>query len=98
MKTNVAQKLIGSHLVQGKMSPGEEIGIAIDQALTQDATGSLVMLELEAMGLQRARTALSVQYVDHTCLIVPANRAGSRPASHTPIEMLSSCTSRPTKS
>ncbi|WP_200822110.1 aconitate hydratase [Caballeronia arvi] len=68
MKENVAQKLIGSHLVQGKMSPGEEIGIAIDQTLTQDATGTLVMLELEAMGLQRAKTSLSVQYVDHNLI------------------------------
>lgn len=47
------------------MIPGEMIGIRIDQTLTQDATGTLVMLELEAMGLQRARTEVSVQYVDH---------------------------------
>ncbi|HEY3473905.1 MAG TPA: aconitate hydratase, partial [Anaerolineales bacterium] len=47
------------------MTPGEMIGIRIDQTLTQDATGTLVMLELEAMGLQRARTEVSVQYVDH---------------------------------
>ena len=68
MKMNVAQKLIKSHLVQGKMKTGEEIGIAIDQTLTQDATGTLVMLELEAMGLQRAKTSLSVQYVDHNLI------------------------------
>ena len=52
MGKNVAQKLIESHLVEGKMIPGEEIGIKIDHTLTQDATGTMVMLELEAMGLK----------------------------------------------
>jgi len=68
MSLNVAQKLIQSHLVQGEMKPGEEIGIRIDQTLTQDATGTLVMLELEAMGLDRVKTELSVQYVDHNII------------------------------
>jgi aconitate hydratase len=62
---NVAQKLIQSHLVKGSLAPGEEIALRIDQTLTQDATGTFVMLELEAMGLERARTELSAQYVDH---------------------------------
>ncbi len=65
MGKNIAQKLIESHLVEGDMSPGSEIGITIDQTLTQDATGTMVMLELEAMGLDRAKTEVSVQYVDH---------------------------------
>lgn len=65
---NVTQKLIESHLISGKMVPGEEIGIRIDQTLTQDATGTLVMLELEAMGLDRAKTEMSCQYVDHNLL------------------------------
>ena len=65
MKQNGARKLILSHLVAGKMKVGEEIGIRIDQTLTQDATGTLVMLELEAMGLDRVKTELSAQYVDH---------------------------------
>ena len=65
MALNVSQKLIQSHLLEGEMIPGEMIGIRIDQTLTQDATGTLVMLELEAMGLRRARTEISVQYVDH---------------------------------
>lgn len=65
---NVTQKLIQSHLVEGAMTPGEEIGLRIDQTLTQDATGTLVMLELEAMGLDRVRTELSAQYVDHNLL------------------------------
>lgn len=65
---NVTQKLIKSHLVDGDMEPGTEIGIRIDQTLTQDATGTLVMLELEAMGLDKAKTDLSCQYVDHNLL------------------------------
>ena len=62
---NVARQLIAAHLVEGTMRPGSEIGLRIDQTLTQDATGTLVMLELEAMGLDRVRTEISVQYVDH---------------------------------
>ena len=68
MRRNVARKLIQSHLVAGKMKVGEEIGIRVDQTLTQDATGTLVMLELEAMGLDRVKTELSAQYVDHNLL------------------------------
>src|SRR5680860_1152915 len=68
MALNVAQKLISKHLLEGEMSPGQEIGIRIDQTLTQDATGTLVMLELEAMGLDRVRTDVSVQYVDHNLI------------------------------
>lgn len=65
MPMNVAQKLIASHLVEGEMKAGDEVGIRIDQTLTQDATGTLVMLELEAMRLDRVKTEVSVQYVDH---------------------------------
>ena len=68
MSFNVTRKLIGSHLVSGEMTPGEEIAIHIDQTLTQDATGTLVMQELEALGLDRVRTEVSVQYVDHNLL------------------------------
>src|SRR5437588_7647367 len=68
MGQNVAQKLIESHLVEGEMTPGEEIGLRIDQTLTQDATGTMVMLELEALDLDRVRTELSAQYVDHNLL------------------------------
>ncbi len=68
MPENVTQKLIGSHLVSGSMTPGDEIAIRIDQTLTQDATGTLVMQELEALELDRARTEVSVQYVDHNLL------------------------------
>jgi aconitate hydratase len=65
---NAAQQLIAAHLVSGEMTPGTEIGLRIDQTLTQDATGTMVMLELEALGLDRARTEASVQYVDHNLL------------------------------
>lgn len=68
MPRNVAQKLIADHLVEGSLEPGAEIGLRVDQTLTQDATGTMVMLELEAMGLDRIRTELSVQYVDHNLL------------------------------
>lgn len=65
---NVAQKLFDSHLLIGEMNPGTEIGIKIDQALLQDATGTLVQLELEGMGLDKAKTEVAVQYVDHNLL------------------------------
>ena len=68
MAKNVTQKLIESHLIEGEMKAGEEIGLKIDQALLQDATGTLVQLELEAMGLDRAKTEVAVQYVDHNLL------------------------------
>ncbi|OGT43102.1 MAG: aconitate hydratase [Gammaproteobacteria bacterium RIFCSPHIGHO2_12_FULL_37_34] len=68
MPLNVTQQLIQSHLVTGKMHPGEEIALKVDQTLCQDATGTLVMLELEAMGLNRVETELSAQYVDHNLI------------------------------
>ncbi len=68
MAMNVTQKLIESHLVSGKMIPGEEIGLKIDQSLTQDATGTMVMLELEALDIEQVKTELSAQYVDHNLL------------------------------
>ncbi|GAA1216649.1 aconitate hydratase [Prauserella alba] len=68
MPRNVAQKLIADHLVAGTMTPGEEIALRIDQTLTQDATGTLVMQELEALDLDRTRADVSVQYVDHNLL------------------------------
>jgi aconitate hydratase len=64
----VTRKLIDDHLVGGEPVAGEEIALRIDQTLTQDATGTLVMQELEALGLERARTDVSVQYVDHNLL------------------------------
>ncbi|GLY42805.1 aconitate hydratase [Amycolatopsis sp. NBRC 101858] len=75
MGQNVARKLIAAHLVSGEMTPGQEIALRIDQTLTQDATGTLVMLELEALGLDRARTEVSVQYVDHNLLQTDSKNA-----------------------
>src|SRR5215831_17653090 len=68
MPLSVARKLLESHLVEGRLGPGSEVGLRIDQTLTQDATGTLVMLELEAMRLDRVRTEVSAQYVDHNLL------------------------------
>ncbi|MFP3854575.1 MAG: aconitate hydratase [Anaerolineales bacterium] len=68
MGLNVTKKIIREHLVEGEIKPGEEIGLRIDQTLTQDATGTLVMLELEAMGIDRVQTEVSVQYVDHNLI------------------------------
>ncbi|SHF19677.1 aconitase [Microbulbifer donghaiensis] len=68
MAKNLAQKLIDSHLVSGSLEPGSPIELKIDQTLTQDATGTMVMLEFEALGLPRVKTELSAQYVDHNLL------------------------------
>jgi aconitate hydratase len=68
MPLNVAQKLITAHLVDGSLRPGTPIAHKIDQTLTQDATGTLVMLALEALGIDRVRTEVSAQYVDHNLL------------------------------
>jgi len=65
---NLAQKLIKSHLVSGEMEPGKEIGLKIDHVLQQDATGTLVMLELEAFNLAHSKAEVAVQYVDHNLL------------------------------
>ncbi|MDT8323334.1 MAG: aconitate hydratase [Bacteroidota bacterium] len=68
MPYTATEKLIYAHLVEGTMTPGSEIGLRIDQTLTQDATGTLVMLEFERMGIPRVRTELSAQYVDHNLI------------------------------
>ncbi len=68
MGDTLAQKLIRSHLVSGEMRVGEEIGIRIDQTLTQDATGTMAYLEFEAMGIPRVKTERSVAYIDHNTL------------------------------
>ncbi len=68
MPDNVARSILEDHLVDGEMVPGTPIGLRIDQTLTQDATGTLVMLELEAMDLDRVKTQVSVQYVDHNLI------------------------------
>ncbi len=68
MKRNLTQKILSDHLVEGQLSPGREIGLRIDHTLLQDATGTLAMLEFEALGLPAVKTELAVQYVDHNIL------------------------------
>src|SRR4051812_37009467 len=65
MALNVAQKLIQSHLLDGEMRVGSEIALKVDQTLLQDVLGTLVMLELEVMGIERVKVGLAAQYVDH---------------------------------
>ena len=68
MPKNLTRKILERHLVDGRLVPGEEIGIRIDQILLQDATGTVAMLEFEAMGLDGVKSELAVQYVDHNIL------------------------------
>ncbi|MFA4874075.1 MAG: aconitate hydratase, partial [bacterium] len=65
MGRNIVQKVLADHLREGKLVAGEEIGIRIDQTLTQDATGTMAYLQFEAMGMKEIKTDLSVSYVDH---------------------------------
>ena len=62
---NVTEKILRAHLVSGEPVVGQEVGIRIDQTLTQDATGTMAYLQFESMGIDRAKTELSVSYVDH---------------------------------
>ncbi len=68
MGYTIAQKIIKNHLVCGEMTAGKEIGLRIDQTLTQDATGTMAYLQFEAMGIDRVKTELSVAYIDHNTL------------------------------
>ncbi|MBQ6583471.1 MAG: aconitate hydratase [Mogibacterium sp.] len=68
MGKTIAQKIIEAHLLSGSMKIGEEIGLRIDQTLTQDATGTMAYLEFESMGVPQVRTERSVAYIDHNTL------------------------------
>ena len=68
MGYTLSQKIIKAHLVSGDMTPGREISLRIDQTLTQDATGTMAYLQLEAMNIPRVKTELSVAYIDHNTL------------------------------
>ncbi len=68
MAKNVTTKIISANLVEGRLVPGEEIALRIDQTLTQDTTGTMVYLEFEALGFPRAKTKRSVAYIDHNTL------------------------------
>lgn len=65
---NLTHKIIRAHLVAGEMTPGSEIGLRIDQTLTQDATGTMAWLQFEALGLPRVKAELALSYVDHNTL------------------------------
>jgi aconitate hydratase len=68
MGKNIFEKILETHLVSGKFVPGEEIGIHIDQTLTQDATGTMTYLQFEAMDVAQVKTELSVSYIDHNTI------------------------------
>ena len=68
MGMTIAEKIISAHLVDGEMKKGQDIGLRIDQTLTQDATGTMAYLEFEAMGVDRVKTERSVAYIDHNTL------------------------------
>ncbi len=68
MPKNLTHKILESHLVIGKLVAGEEIAIRIDQVLLQDATGTMAMLEFEALGIEKIKAELAVQYVDHNII------------------------------
>ncbi len=68
MGLSLAQKIIKEHISQGEAVVGQEVGLRIDQTLTQDATGTAAYLQFEAMGVQRVQTELSVSYVDHNTI------------------------------
>ncbi len=68
MGLTIAQKIIKDHMISGEMTVGSDIGLKIDQTLTQDATGTMAYLEFEAMGVPRVKTEKSVAYIDHNTL------------------------------
>jgi len=68
MGKNIVEKILAGHLVSGNLAPGDEIGIRIDQTLTQDATGTMAYLQFEAMNVVKVKTELSVSYIDHNTI------------------------------
>ena len=68
MAKNLTYKILAAHLIEGKLTPGEEIAIKIDHSLLQDATGTMAMLEFEALGIESVKVELAAQYVDHNTL------------------------------
>lgn len=75
MGMNVTQKILNEHLVSGEMKAGNEIGIRIDQVLTQDATGTMAYLQFESMGKKKIKAELAVSYVDHNTIQVGSENA-----------------------
>jgi aconitate hydratase len=75
MKNTMAQKILKEHLVEGTIEEGAEIGLSIDQTLTQDATGTMVYLEFESLGLDTVKSAVAVSYVDHNIIQTDSRNA-----------------------
>src|SRR3989304_4403266 len=74
MGYNVTQKLVASHLLEGKMEAGEEISLRVDQVLLQDATGTMACMELEQLGADRLWVPFGIVYVDHNTLAVDSKK------------------------
>ena len=85
MGLTLCEKIIKSHLVDGEYAPGNEVGIRIDQTLTQDATGTMAYLELEAMDIDKVKTELSVAYIDHNTLQTGFENANVVFVTHAPV-------------
>lgn len=75
MGKSLTQKILGEHIVEGKFEVGEEIGIKIDQTLTQDATGTMAYLQFEALGISKVKTELSLSYIDHNTIQIDFENA-----------------------
>jgi len=75
MKDTIAEQILSEHVVEGELAAGEEIGLTIDQALTQDATGTMVYLEFESLGLPRVKSQVAVSYVDHNIIQTDSRNA-----------------------
>jgi len=75
MKDTIAEQILSEHVVEGKLAAGQEIGLTIDQALTQDATGTMVYLEFESLGLPAVKSQVAVSYVDHNIIQTDSRNA-----------------------
>ena len=75
MRDTIAEHILSAHLVEGKIEPGAEIGLKIDQTLTQDATGTMVYLEFESLGIPTAKPEVAVGYVDHNIIQTDSRNA-----------------------
>ena len=84
MGKTLAYKILENHLVEGTLAPGEAITIKIDQTLTQDSTGTMVYLQLEAMEVDKVKTELSVAYIDHNTLQTGFENADEKGAGAMP--------------
>jgi aconitate hydratase len=75
MDQTITAQILNAHLVEGKLEAGGEIGLAIDQTLTQDATGTMVYLEFESLGIERVKPKVAVSYVDHNTIQTDSRNA-----------------------